>query len=90
MKNHEYASAQRRCLNQCSRPTDDLKDGYPSLQPKDYSDEKVAAILTANVGVFEIEFGLQNLLNYLWCQVYLLAIGSPDTDVGKIQPSGPP
>ena len=46
MKNPEYVSAQSRCLNQCSRPSHDLKDIYPSLQSKDFSDEKVAAILT--------------------------------------------
>ena len=47
MKNPEYVSAQRRCLNQCSKPTHDLKDTYPSLPQKKYSANKVAAILTA-------------------------------------------
>ena len=70
MKNPEYVSAQHRCQNQCSRPTHDLNDAYPSLQPKDYSDEIVAGISTAlhtstkednsNLGVFDKEFGLEN------------------------------
>ena len=47
MKNPEFISAQYRCLNQCTKPTHDLKDPKPSLPPKKYSDEKVAAILIA-------------------------------------------
>ena len=47
MKNPEYVSAQHRCLNKFSRPSHDLKDAYPFLPQKEYSDENVPAILTA-------------------------------------------
>ena len=82
MKYPEYVFAKRRCSNQCSRPTHQIKDAYPILPEKEYRDTNVAATLIAlkrspnledfNQVIFKREFGLENLLTYLWCHIIVL------------------
>ena len=52
---------------------------YPVLSIKEYNEVRVVEILSAsapailfNPKVFKKEFGLGNVLNYLWCDVALL------------------
>ena len=60
-----------------------MKDAYPILPPKEYKEARVAELLSAihsvsnpaipfNPSVFEKDFGLENILSYLWCDVALL------------------
>ena len=40
-------SAKYRCSNQCTRSGHDLKDVYPVIPPKEYSEARVAHLLSA-------------------------------------------
>ena len=79
-------SAKFPCTNQCSRPTVDLKDAFPSVGEKEVQVSRVAALLAVlsssqnpsasfNPAVLRKGFNLENLLTYLWCDLALL-VGS--------------
>ena len=73
-------SAKRKCLVQCCKPSIGLKSGFPEFTSSDFHDHKVFRLMKFLMnstldrftqGVFKRDFGLKNLLQYLWCETFL-------------------
>ena len=96
-------SAKMPCTNQCTRPSVDLKEVFSKFTgDKEFKGTKIAPILDAisqsenpaipfNPAVLEMNFGLGNLLTYLWCDLAMLVrlkqlFSSPHSGTaGKLQ-----
>ena len=77
-------SAKMACTNQCTRPTEDLKEAFPkAFGDREFSGDKIAPLLDAihqqenpgitfNPCVFAKSFGSRNIQTYLWCELAML------------------